>query len=74
MPSFQIFCESCGADYSIEIFQDSQKRQPSFCACCGEKLDENSVAEQKGEQAVTDDWDVDDLDPDVIDDWRWTER
>jgi|694.fasta_scaffold22711_3 hypothetical protein len=72
MSIFHIFCESCGADYSLDIFFDGQKRQPKFCTCCGAEIDPSSIAEEESDK-IKDDWNESDDDlftEDWRDDWR----
>jgi len=73
MPLYQVFCESCSADYSIQIHDQPDNKLPKFCGCCGTELDANSILEQKLEK-VTDDWDDYDESLDSDGDWQWNER
>jgi hypothetical protein len=69
MSVFHIFCESCGADYSVDIFSDGEERQPKFCTCCGAEIDPTSIAEEDSSK-IKDDWDDSDNDSPFDEDWR----
>ena len=39
MSNYQILCDSCGAEYQIEIVVTGTESTPTFCAFCGEDLE-----------------------------------
>ena len=40
MSNYQISCDSCGAEYHIEVIVPGTESAPTFCACCGEELED----------------------------------
>lgn len=64
---YQVFCDSCGCDYSVEIQNDSHT--PKHCTSCGAELDDTSVVEEGEDFEGSGDWDTDELLRD-IDDWK----
>jgi hypothetical protein len=64
MTTFQVFCENCNSDYSIDL---PGEVKPEFCSVCGTELDESSYSE--GEHGEWEDEDFDKLLDDT--DWEW---
>lgn len=63
---YQVFCDACGCDYSVEI--QNQNLSPKYCTACSAELDDTSVVEED-EDFDGDDWETDELLKD-IDDWK----
>jgi predicted amidophosphoribosyltransferase len=65
MTTFQVFCENCNSDYSIDL---PEEIKPGFCSVCGTELDESSYSEGEHE-----DWQDEDFDKllDDVDGWEW---
>ena len=72
MSNYQILCDSCGAEYQIEIVVTGTELLPTFCACCGEDLEDViSIDALDHTDDLDDDWDK--LIEDVFeedDDWK----
>jgi rRNA maturation endonuclease Nob1 len=58
MTNYQVFCESCGTDYEVNVFDNKKIK---YCTVCGSELDESSISESDG------DWEED---SDDEDDWE----
>lgn len=63
MTSFEIYCESCKVDSSVQT-----ELQPKFCPACGVEIDDGNIAEEE----YWKEWDESDLENPLkdIDDWR----
>lgn len=42
MTTYQVFCESCGSDLEVQLFD---KKKIKFCSVCGSELDESNINE-----------------------------
>ena len=56
MPSYDIICESCDAEYSVYI-DETEIRFPLHCAFCGSDLPEDNVTSEESDEWSDDDWD-----------------
>lgn len=68
MTSFQIYCESCDTDSTIQI-QD-KKKHADFCPVCGTELEELNVSEN--DNVDEDEWMDKLIDESLedMDDWK----
>jgi hypothetical protein len=74
MSNYQILCDSCGAEYQIEIVETGTESVPIFCACCGEQLEDVVSVDALDYTDDSDEWDK--LIEDVFDedDEEWKDR
>lgn len=73
MSNYQITCDSCGAEYQIEIVVTGTESSPAFCAFCGEDIEDVVSVDALDHMEDSDEWDK--LIEDVFDeDDDWKER
>lgn len=73
MSSHKIICESCDAEYTINI-DETELRVPKHCAFCGSDLPEDNVTTDEYDEWSDEDWDKladEGLDDD---DWKWEDK
>ena len=59
MTTYQVFCESCGSDHEVQVFD---KKKIKFCSVCGSELDESNINESDS---------YDDVEEEAV--WDWGE-
>jgi hypothetical protein len=62
MTTYNVFCDSCAAEYSVTPLAGSDA-QPTNCAYCGSEIAEETISEKNQ------DWSDDDFDRLIEDDW-----
>jgi len=74
MPSHDIICENCDAEYSVYI-DETEIRIPSHCSFCGSELTEDNVTTSENSDEWSDeDWDQ--LTGEALDEeeWKWEDK
>ena len=71
MSNYQILCDSCGAEYQIEVVVTGTESIPTFCAYCGEELEDIVSVDALDHTGESDEWDklIEDV-YDEDDDWK----
>jgi hypothetical protein len=64
MTTYNVFCDSCTAEYSVTPLAGSDTR-PTNCAYCGSTITEEAISE-KNEEWTDEDWDK------LIEDDEWS--
>ena len=62
MTTYNVFCDSCAAEYSVTPLAGSDTR-PTNCAYCGSEIAEETISEKNQ------DWSDEDFDRLIEDDW-----
>ena len=62
MTTYNVFCDSCAAEYSVTPLAGSETR-PTHCAYCGSEIAEETILERNKE------WSDDDFDKLIEDEW-----
>jgi len=55
--SFELFCFSCDADFTIKIDEENSKMEATYCPFCGEEIDKEDEVEIEEEDLDTEDED-----------------
>jgi hypothetical protein len=56
MSTYNIFCDSCEAEYSVTPLAGGDKTIPTHCSYCGSTITEEAISE-KDEEWADEDWD-----------------
>lgn len=68
MPTYEVVCESCDAEYSVTSLDGINIDPPAHCSYCGEALNDDLIKEYDEDE---DDWDkLSEEGLDDIDDWK----
>ena len=65
MTTYNVFCDSCEAEYSVTPLVGGDKTTPTHCAYCGSTITEEAISE-KNEEWTDEDWDK------LIEDDEWS--
>ena len=68
MPTYEIVCESCDAEYSVTSLDGINIDPPAHCAYCGETLNDDLIKEYDEDE---NDWDkLSEEGLGDVDDWK----
>jgi len=67
MTTYNVFCDTCEAEYSVTPLEGGDNTIPSNCSYCGSKITEEAVSE-KDEEWTDEDWDS------LIEDDEWSSK
>ena len=72
MPTYEVVCESCDAEYSVSSYEGVMYEPPTHCSYCGSRLNDDLVSENPdGEEDWDKDWDkLSEEGLDDLDDWK----
>jgi DNA-directed RNA polymerase subunit RPC12/RpoP len=56
MTTYNVFCDSCSAEYSVTPLAGLDNTPPTNCAYCGSTITEEAISE-KDEEWTDEDWD-----------------
>jgi hypothetical protein len=65
MTTYNVFCDSCEAEYSVTPLEGGDNTIPTNCSYCGSTITEEAVSE-KDEEWTDEDWD------NLIEDDEWS--
>lgn len=65
MTTYNVFCDSCEAEYTVTPLAGAGIATPTNCSYCGSSITEETVSE-KNEDWIDDDWDS------LIEDDEWS--
>ena len=65
MSKYNVFCDSCEAEYSVTPLEGGDNTLPTHCSYCGSTITEEAVSE-KDEEWTDEDWDK------LIEDDEWS--
>lgn len=69
MTFYTVFCDDCGAEYSVAGINEELRDPPSTCTFCGTTLEEGNVNQE--EEFGEEDWEkLIDEELDNLDDWK----
>jgi hypothetical protein len=63
MTTYNVFCDSCSAEYSVTPLAGLDNTPPTNCAYCGSEIAEEAILEKNQE------WSDDDFDKLIEDEW-----
>lgn len=56
MSTYNVFCDSCEAEYSVTPLVGGDNTQPTHCSYCGTTIAEDAITEAE-EEWTDEDWD-----------------
>jgi len=65
MTTYNVFCDSCGAEYSVTPLEGGDNTIPSNCSYCGSTITEEAIS-KKDKEWTDEDWDK------LIEDDEWS--
>jgi len=65
MTTYNVFCDSCEAEYSVTPLEGGDNTIPSNCSYCGSTITEEAISE-KDKEWTDEDWDK------LIEDDEWS--
>ena len=65
MTTYNVFCDSCEAEYSVTPLEGGDNTIPTNCSYCGSAITEEAISE-KNEEWTDEDWDK------LIEDDEWS--
>ena len=65
MTTYNVFCDTCEAEYSVTPLVGGDKTTPTNCSYCGSTITEEAISE-KDEEWTDEDWDK------LIEDDEWS--
>ena len=65
MTTYNVFCDSCEAEYSVTPLEGGDNTVPSNCSYCGSTVTEEAISE-KDKEWTDEDWDK------LIEDDEWS--
>ena len=63
MTTYNVFCDSCSAEYSVTPLAGLDDTPPTNCAYCGSKISEETISKKN------EDWTDDDFNKLIEDEW-----
>lgn len=65
MTTYNVFCDSCEAEYSVTPLEGGDNTMPSNCSYCGSTITEEAIS-KKDKEWTDEDWDK------LIEDDEWS--